>query len=171
MKYAILAATLFFSLNSSATSPADETTCEDNKSFLYNQVEAAHAKAVTQALKDGLIKIYGELSITITEAQIDVDRPVSHFSGPPMEQLTTEVTARVNAGADSITARASSFVDFSRFANRVDTANKLGRVTTSKLYCALETSVFDVAVTNDSTKILIQQSDYLDIGIFELEFP
>ena len=174
MKSLLLLPILFLALETNATaSSADEVACETQKIQLHTDLSRGHAFEVEKILKDVLINAYQDLKIPITEGQIEVAAPIFTFSAGQNgeEELLTELNATVHAGNDSITAHATSLVIFTRYADRFDDADKLGRVTTTRLVCSAETYSFDVEVYNSATKILLDAVSYRQGLEYSVELP
>ena len=173
MKLLILLPALLLSLQASADQAADKVACEAQKATLEGQLSAEHSAEVIAEFKKILIAAYNKLDITITEAHINVEAPVFtfHEERSGFEQLSTEVIAKVDAGSDSITARAYSYIHYRRDFERIDKTDELGRNLGTKLYCVLNTFSFDVEVTNAATKSTIEYSDLITIDNFSVELP
>lgn len=175
-KFLVMGSLVLFSMQSFAGDKAmDEAACAKQKVNLESQASHDNTKIMTQAILKLLIEAYKGINVTITEAQIQLKMPTHVFKDDPSTEgygeLTTEIPVSVSAGKDSIEVKAISVVTYVRGADRENKANKIGRVTGTKLICSLSSTYAGTEVINVASGLVIGTDNQMINFDHSVELP
>ncbi len=166
---------LFFSQSHALPDAAtDEATCKAHHGHLQAEIANAQVLEMITAMKSVLMDAYAEMKIEITEDKITFFSPTTSVTprqdGEEGDEMVTMLVANVNAGKDSIQAMGTSSMYIDRTTERTSTVDKIGRVTATKLVCAVTASYYETAVRNTSGGEIGGYSDSKDLAA-SLELP
>lgn len=149
---------------------ADEIACLQKKPELQNQITVLHVDGVKQEMTSMLMQAYRRFGAPITADKIIFSAPQISFVEDPSlkgpDTLSTSIIAKVDAGPNAIMAQGTSSFKMAFGVDRENQADELGRITGTKLNCALVGEYYSVQLINVTTKQVIELNE--DIGVLEV---